>query len=89
MDLRADMEKGLWIFFFKKNAILDLLASTRKRSGTVNTSQPQDNAVAFHLYFNKQNFPEDQKSKTATLASHPDQAVVIHTFNPSSHTSLP
>ena len=41
-----------------------------------------------HLYFNKQNLTEDQKSKAATLVSLTDQATVTHTFSPSSHTSL-
>ena len=38
--------------------------------------------VAFHLYFNKQSLPEDQKSETATLASLRHQAAMAHTFNP-------
>ena len=44
--------------------------------------------VAFHFYFNKYSLPEDQKSKTATLANFTDQAAMTHTFNPSSHTRL-
>ena len=34
--------------------------------------------VALHLYFHKQSLPEDQKSKTTTLASLTDQAAITH-----------
>ena len=42
--------------------------------------------VVYYLCFNKESLPEGY-CKTATLISHTAQAVVAHTFNPSSHTS--
>lgn len=45
-------------------------------------------AVAFNLHFNKQSFPEDQKNKTAILASLTDKSTMIHTLNPSNHNDI-
>ena len=39
--------------------------------------------VIFSLYFDKQSLPEDWSMELASLVSHRGQAVVAHTFNPS------
>ena len=49
-------------------------------------SQPSHSLLIFHLYFIKYSLPKDQRVKEPHWSAlQTDLAVVIHTFNPSSH----